>query len=135
MDLTEKRLHDIPYKDANLKEQLSHAISLIHGQIYVEERPEVMFEEDQKDIPAVPSVKNYSYTIVKDQLYFRENSRMRPVSIPKATEERVRGMIAIRESVRRLIALQMDENGTEEEIKAEQKQLTLFTTNFITNME
>ena len=53
---------------------------------------------------------------------------MRPVSIPKATEERVRGMIAIRESVRRLIALQMDENGTEEEIKAEQKQ-------FITNME
>lgn len=113
----------IPYKDANLKEQLSHAISLIHGQIYVEERPEVMFEEDQKDIPAVPSVKNYSYTIVKDQLYFRENSRMRPVSIPKATEERVRGMIAIRESVRRLIALQMDENGTEEEIKAEQKQL------------
>ena len=72
---------------------------------------------------ADPDVKNYSYTLVKDQLYYRENSRMYPVDLPKATEERVRGMLAIRESVRKLIALQMDENGTDEEIKEEQKQL------------
>lgn len=113
----------IPIEGANLKEQLEKAIENIHGQIFVEESPEIMFGEEQKDIPADPEVKNYSYTLVNDQLYFRENSRMTPVNIPKATEERVRGMIAIRESVRKLIALQMDENGTEEEIKEEQKEL------------
>ena len=113
----------IPIEGANLQEQLERAITNIHGQIFFEESPEVMFEENQNDIPADPDVKNYSYTLVNDQLYFRENSRMSPVNIPKATEERVRGMIAIRESVRRLIALQMDENGTDEDIKAEQQQL------------
>ena len=113
----------IPIEGANLKEQLERAIKNIHGQIFMEESPEIMFGEEQKDIPADPEVKNYSYTLVNDQLYFRENSRMTPVNIPKATEERVRGMIAIRESVRKLIALQMDENGTEEEIKEEQKEL------------
>jgi len=113
----------MPIEGANLKEQLEQAITNIQGQIFVEESPEAVFEENMKDIPANPEVKNYSYTLVDDQLYYRENSRMYPVDIPRATEERVRGMLAIRESVRRLIALQVDESGTDEEIKEEQKQL------------
>lgn len=108
---------------ADLKEQLDVAITKVQGQIFVEENPEVVIEEDQRDIPANPDVKNYSYTLVEEQLYFRENSRMYPVNLPKATEERVRGMIEIRESVRRLISLQMDENGTDEAIKTEQEKL------------
>lgn len=113
----------IPLKGADLKEQLDVAITKVQGQIFVEENPEVVIEEDQRDIPANPDVKNYSYTLVEEQLYFRENSRMYPVNLPKATEERVRGMIEIRESVRRLISLQMDENGTDEAIKTEQEKL------------
>lgn len=112
----------IPLKGADLKEQLDVAITKVQGQIFVE-NPEVVIEEDQRDIPANPDVKNYSYTLVEEQLYFRENSRMYPVNLPKATEERVRGMIEIRESVRRLISLQMDENGTDEAIKTEQEKL------------
>ena len=113
----------MPIEGASLKEQLEQAIRNIHGEIYVEASTEAVLEDNKEDIPADPDVKNYSYTLVKDQLYYRENSRMYPVDLPKATEERVRGMLAIRESVRKLIALQMDENGTDEEIKEEQKQL------------
>ena len=112
----------IPLEGADLKEQLDVAITKVQGQIFVE-NPEVVIEEDQRDIPANPDVKNYSYTLVDEQLYFRENSRMYPVNLSKATEERVRGMIEIRESVRRLISLQMDENGTDEAIKTEQEKL------------
>lgn len=113
----------VPIEGADLKEQLEQAIRNIHGEIFVEASPEAVFEDNKEEIPADPDVKNYSYTLVKNQLYYRENSRMYPVDLPKATEERVRGMLAIRESVRKLITLQMDENGTDEEIKEEQKQL------------
>ena len=123
----------IPIEGADLREQLERVIKNIKGQIYVEESPDVAFEETQKDIPANSDVKNYSYTLVDDQIYFRENSRMYPVNLPKATEERVRGMIAVRESVRRLIALQMDENGTDKAIKTEQKLLNRIYDEFYKN--
>ena len=86
----------VPIEGADLKEQLEQAIRNIHGEIFVEASPEAVFEDNKEEIPADPDVKNYSYTLVKNQLYYRENSRMYPVDFPKATEERVRGMLAIR---------------------------------------
>ena len=62
-----------------------------------------------ESIPADPNVRNYSYTVVDDQVYYRVNSLMNQVKMPAATAERVKGMVAIRDTVRELIAMQMEE--------------------------
>lgn len=72
--------------------------------------------------PADPNVRNFSYTIVDDKIYFRENSRMSPAIVSATAENRIKGMVAIRDCVRNLIELQT-EDYPDEEIKAEQSKL------------
>ena len=79
-------------------------------------------EEEDNSIPADPNVRNFSYTIVDDKIYFRENSRMSPVEVSATAENRIKGMVAIRDCVRNLIELQT-EDYPDEEIKAEQSKL------------
>ena len=76
-----------------------------------------------ESIPADPAVRNYSFTVVDDQIYYRVNSLMNPVKLPAATAECVKGMVEIREVVRGLIALQMEENATDEAIQELQVKL------------
>ena len=79
-------------------------------------------EEEDNSIPADPNVRNFSYTIVDDKIYFRENSRMSPAIVSATAENRIKGMVAIRDCVRNLIELQT-EDYPDEEIKAEQSKL------------
>ena len=79
-------------------------------------------EEENNSIPADPNVRNFSYTIVDDEIYFRENSRMSLVEVSATAENRIKGMVAIRDCVRNLIELQT-EDYPDEEIKAEQSKL------------
>lgn len=79
-------------------------------------------EKEDNSIPADPTVRNFSYTVVDDKIYFRENSRMTPVEVSATAENRIKGMIAVRDSVRNLIELQT-EDYPDEEIKAEQSKL------------
>lgn len=79
-------------------------------------------EEEDNSIPADPNVRNFSYTIVDDKIYFRENSRMSPAIVTATAENRIKGMVAIRDCVRNLIELQT-EDYPDEEIKAEQSKL------------
>ena len=84
---------------------------------------ETELDEIMESIPADPAVRNYSFTVVDDQIYYRVNSLMNPVKLPSATAERVKGMVEIREVVRDLIALQMEENATDEAIQELQVKL------------
>ena len=76
-----------------------------------------------ESIPADPNVRNYSYAVVDDQVYYRVNSLMNQVKMPAATAERVKGMVEIRDTVRELIAMQMEESVTDEEIHKQQEKL------------
>ena len=111
----------IPYEGADLAEQLSEAIANIHGEISAYEVDDELTEEDNS-IPADPTVRNFSYTLVDGTIYFRENSRMTPVDVSATAENRIKGMIGIRDSVRTLIDLQT-EDYPDYEIKAEQENL------------
>ena len=84
---------------------------------------DILLFQKRESIPADPSVRNYSFTVVDDQIYYRVNSLMNPVKLPAATAERVKGMVEIREVVRGLIALQMEENATDEAIQELQVKL------------
>ena len=84
---------------------------------------DILLFQKRESIPADPSVRNYSFTVVDDQIYYRVNSLMNPVKLPAATAERVKGMVEIREVVRELIALQMEENATDEAIQELQVKL------------
>lgn len=112
-----------PIEGADLSEQLAEAVKNIDGSI-----PEITLDDisdgmsEQTTIPADPTVKNYSYTIVDDDIYYRVNSIMEKMELPKATSERIKGMIEIRECVRTLMDLQLDEN-TDEEIQHQQLEL------------
>lgn len=117
-----------PYENTDLKELLDEAVSNIHGEISVYEAEEELDEEDNS-IPADPMVRNFSYTLVDDKLYYRENSRMNPVEVSATAENRIKGMITIRNSVRNLIELQT-EDYPEGEIKAEQEKLNTLYDNF-----
>ena len=97
-----------PYENADLAEQLDEAISNIHGEISVYEAEEELDEVDNS-IPADPEVRNFSYTLVDDKIYYRENSRMTPVEVSATAENRIKGMIAIRDTVRNLIELQKED--------------------------
>ena len=111
----------VPYENADLAAQLDEAVANIHGEITKYEIEEELEEEDNS-IPADPTVRNFSYTVVDDKIYYRENSRMTPVEVSATAENRIKGMIAIRNSVRTLIELQT-EDYPDSEIKTEQERL------------
>ena len=111
----------VPFENADLSELLSEAVANIHGEISDYE-VENELEEENNSIPADPNVRNFSYTIIDDEIYFRENSRMSLVEVSATAENRIKGMVAIRDCVRNLIELQT-EDYPDEEIKAEQSKL------------
>lgn len=111
----------VPYENADLAAQLDDAVANIHGEITEYETEEELEEEDNS-IPADPTVRNFSYTVVGDKIYYRENSHMTPVEVSATAENRIKGMIAIRNSVRTLIELQT-EDYPDSEIKTEQERL------------
>ena len=111
----------VPFENADLSELLSEAVANIHGEISEYEVTDELEEEDNS-IPANPTVRNFSYTVVDDKIYFRENSRMSPIEVSATAENRIKGMIGIRDCVRNLIELQ-SEDYPDEEIKAEQAKL------------
>ena len=110
-----------PYDGADLESQLAEAVSNIHGEISDYEVDEELAEEDTS-IPADPSVRNFSFTIYEDKIYFRENARMTLVDVSATAENRIKGLIAIRDSVRALIDLQT-EDYPDEYIQKEQAHL------------
>lgn len=101
-----------PFEDADLGELLSEAIQNISAQI-AEYEVEELVETEDHSIPAEPDVANFSYALRDGKIYYRENSRMRPVELSVTGENRVKGMIAIRDCVRELIAYQMEEYSDE----------------------
>ena len=110
-----------PYENSNLEDELMETVANIHGEITAYEVEEELSEEDNS-IPADPTVRNFSYTVVDDIIYFRENSKMTPVEVSATAQNRIKGMIAIRDSVRNLIDLQTDD-FPDEMIKQEQTKL------------
>ena len=119
-----------PYTDSNLANLLSDAIANIHGEISDYENDVATDElEEDMSIPADASVKNFSYSVVNDKLYFRENSRMIPVIVSATAESRIKGLIIIRDCTRNLIELQADDYP-EEDIKAAQELLNTKYDNF-----
>ena len=120
-----------PYTDSSsLADLLSDAIANIHGEISDYENDVATDElEEDMSIPADASVKNFSYSVVNDKLYFRENSRMIPVTVSATAESRIKGLIIIRDCTRNLIELQADDYP-EEDIKAAQELLNAKYDNF-----
>ena len=112
----------------DLSQQLANAIQFLQAEIRPYELEELDEEED-RSIPADPSVKNFSYTVVDGQVYYRENSLMHPVEVSVTAENRIRGMIELRECVRRLIEYQT-EGYPDEEIAAEQQKLNALYDSF-----
>ncbi len=112
----------------DLSEQLANAVQFLQAEIKPYELEELDEEED-RSIPADPTVKNFSYTIVDGQVYYRENSLMHPVEVSVTAENRIRGMIELRECVRRLIEYQT-EGYPDEEIAAEQQKLNALYDSF-----
>ena len=112
-----------PMEGADLELQLQEAVKHIRGSMVAAVDIEAELDEMPESIPADPNVRNYSYTVVDDQVYYRVNSLMNQVKMPAATAERVKGMVAIRDTVRELIAMQMEEFVTDEEIQKQQKKL------------
>ena len=116
------------YEGADLSGQLAEAIQNLHAEITAYEVDELEDEED-RSIPADPAVRNFSYTIVDGTIYFRENSRMHPVGASMTAENRIRGMIALRDCTRKLIELQT-EGYPDEDIGREQTKLNTLYDDF-----
>jgi len=112
-----------PYSDQSLEELLAEAIQNIHGEITAYDREEELEGEDHS-IEADPAVRNFSYTVVNGQIYYRENSRMNPVEVSRTAESRIRGMIELRDCVRALLEYQT-EDYPEKEIKDQQAKLNV----------
>ena len=112
-----------PMEGADLELQLQEAVKQIKGSMVPAVDVETELDEMPESILADPNVRNYSYTVVDDQVYYRVNSLMNQVKMPAATAERVKGMVAIRDTVRELIAMQMEEFVTDEEIQKQQEKL------------
>ena len=110
-----------PYPEHPLEALLAEAVQNIHGEIAAYDREEELEGEDHS-IEADPAVRNFSYTLVNGQIYYRENSRMNPVEVSKTAESRIRGMIELRDCVRTLLEYQT-EDYPDEEIKAQQAKL------------
>ena len=114
-----------PFENADLSELLNEAVSNIHGEISEYEVADELEEEDNS-IPAGPTVRNFSYTVLDDKIYFRENSRMSPVEVSATAENRIKGMIGIRDCVRNLIELQTEDYPDSEIKQAQEKLNTLY---------
>ena len=112
----------------DLSQQLANAIQFLQAEIKPYELEELDEEED-RSIPADPTVKNFSYTIADGQVYYRENSLMHPVEVSVTAENRIRGMIELRECVRRLIEYQT-EGYPDEDIESEQQKLNALYDSF-----
>ena len=110
-----------PYPEQPLEALLAEAVQNVHGEIAAYDREEELEGEDHS-IEADPAVRNFSYTLVDGQIYYRENSRMNPVEVSKTAESRIRGMIELRDCVRTLLEYQT-EDYPNEEIKAQQAKL------------
>ncbi|MEF2836872.1 MAG: hypothetical protein U0N82_04020, partial [Oscillospiraceae bacterium] len=109
-----------PYPEKDLGRQLAEVVSTLNAQITEYQHEEL--EEDDRSIPADPNVRNFSYTIVDGKVYFRENSRMNPVEVSVTAENRIRGMIHLRDCVRKLIDYQTV-GYPDEDIQREQRNL------------
>ena len=114
-----------PFENTDLSELLNEAVSNIHGEISEYEVADELEEEDNS-IPADPTVRNFSYTVLDDKIYFRENSRMSPVEVSATAENRIKGMIGIRDCVRNLIELQTEDYPDSEIKQAQEKLNTLY---------
>ena len=113
------------FENADLGELLNEAVINIHGEISEYEVADEIDEEDNS-IPADPTVRNFSYTVLDDKIYFRENSRMSPAIVSATAENRIKGMVAIRDSVRNLIELQTEDYPDSEIKQAQEKLNTLY---------
>ena len=113
-----------PFLDADLSAQLHEAVSRIQGQITEAELPDLGEDEEiDGSIPADPNVKNYSYTLVNGEVYYRENSRMVKPELNDAAKGRVRGIVRLRDCVQKLIGQQLDEFVSDAAIRQTQADL------------
>ena len=110
-----------PKEGITLEEQLKEAIRNIHGTITELELSDTELEEDVVSIPADPDVKNFSFTVVNEEVYYRENSVMNRMELPAMTAERVKGMVKIRDVTNELIQCQMEEGSDEQITKLQGK--------------
>ena len=110
-----------PKEGITLEEQLKEAVQNIHGTITELELSDTELEEDVVSIPADPNVKNFSFTVVNDEVYYRENSVMNRMELPAMTAERVKGMVKIRDVTNELIQCQMEEGSDEQITKLQGK--------------
>ena len=110
-----------PKEGITLEEQLKEAVQNIHGTITELELSDTELEEDVVFIPADPEVKNFSFTVVDDEVYYRENSVMNRMELPAMTTERVKGMVKIRDATNELIRCQMEEGSDEQITKLQGK--------------
>lgn len=116
------------FEDKKLEDLLNNAIEYINAEIE-DYQIDLDLDEKEQSIPATPEVRNFSYTIVDNKIYYRENSQMYLQELPLTTANRIRGMIEIRDCVRNLIDLQM-EDYPDENIKREQVKLNRLYDNF-----
>ena len=114
---------------SDLDYMLSNAISNIESEIEEYDLDELI-EDEEKSIQADPTVKNYSYTVIDGKVYYRENSRMFEKDLPETTQNRIKGMVEIRDFTRKLIDLQVDDSS-DNEIKIEQERLNRLYDNFV----
>lgn len=110
-----------PKEGITLEEQLKEAVQNIHGTITELELSDTELEEDVVSIPADPNVKNFSFTVVNDEVYYRENSVMNRMDLPAMTAERVKGLVNIRDITNELIQCQMEEESDEQITKLQGK--------------
>ena len=110
-----------PKEGITLEEQLKEVVQNIHGTITELELSDTELEEDVVSIPADPEVKNFSFTVVDDEVYYRENSVMNRMELPAMTAERVKGMVKIRDVTNELIQCQMEEGSDEQITKLQGK--------------
>ena len=110
-----------PKEGITLEEQLKEAIRNIHGTITELELSDTELEEDVVSIPADPDVKNFSFTVVNEEVYYRENSVMNRMELPAMTAERVKGMVKIRDVTNELIRCQMEEGSDKQITKLQEK--------------
>ena len=110
-----------PKEGITLEEQLKEAVQNIHGTITELELSDTELEEDVVSIPADPDVKNFSFTVVNEEVYYRENSVMNRMELPAMTAERVKGMVKIRDITNELIQCQMEEGSDEQITKLQGK--------------
>ncbi len=114
-----------PYEDRSLSDLLSEAVQNIHAEITEFDISEIGEVEDNS-APADPNVKNFSFTVVEDKIYYRQNSRMNPVDVSATAESRIKGMIKIRDCVRELIRLQTDDYPDSAILSAQDRLNTLY---------